>query len=46
VQSAVLNGHVLNSFEFPASELLKGGSLVLTMGPKPTKEWGVMLQEK
>jgi len=41
VQKAVLNGQVLNSFNFPASELLKGGSLVLTMGPTPNKEWGV-----
>jgi len=40
VQSAVLNGHVLKSFDFPASELLKGGSLLLKMGPKPNKEWG------
>jgi len=41
VQSAVLNGKVLNSFQFPASELLKGGSLKLVMGPKPNEKWGV-----
>lgn len=41
VQSAALNGVVLNSFHFPASELLKGGTLVLEMGPKPNKSWGV-----
>lgn len=41
VQSATLNGTRLNSFHFPASELLKGGSLVLEMGPKPNKNWGV-----
>jgi putative alpha-1,2-mannosidase len=41
VQSATLNGTMLNSFHFPASELLKGGSLVLKMGPKPNKNWGI-----
>lgn len=41
VQSAQLNGQTLNSFRFPASELLKGGSLVLKMGPEPNMEWGI-----
>ncbi len=41
VQSAVLNGKVLNSFHFPASELLKGGSLVLKMGAEPNENWGI-----
>jgi len=41
VQSAILNGRALNSFNFPASELLKGGSLILTMGPVPNKNWGI-----
>ena len=40
VQSAVLNGKPLNSFQFPASELLGGGSLVLEMGPEPNRSWG------
>lgn len=40
VQSARLNGKPLGSFTFPASELLKGGELVLEMGPEPNKEWG------
>jgi predicted alpha-1,2-mannosidase len=40
VQSAKLNGQPLQSFYFPASELLKGGSLVLEMGPEPNMEWG------
>ncbi len=34
VQSASLNGRPLQSFRFPASELLGGGSLVLEMGPE------------
>jgi predicted alpha-1,2-mannosidase len=41
VQSAVLNGKPLNSFKFPASELLKGGSLILQMGAEPNKNWGL-----
>jgi predicted alpha-1,2-mannosidase len=41
VQSARLNGEVLNGFKFPASELLKGGKLELIMGPEPNEEWGI-----
>ncbi len=41
VQSAELNGHPLNSFRFPAKELLKGGELKLVMGPEPNKYWGL-----
>ena len=43
IQSAKLNGNVWNAFWFPASELLKGGSLVLQMGPEPNKDWGGQL---
>ncbi len=41
VQKATLNGRALNSFKFPASELLKGGSLELEMGAAPNEKWGV-----
>lgn len=41
VQSATLNGQRLDSFCFPASELLRGGSLVLQMGDKPNTAWGI-----
>ncbi len=41
VQRARLNGKELNTFWFSASELLKGGSLVLDMGPEPNKNWGM-----
>lgn len=41
VQSAILNGKKLNKFFFPASELLKGGELILEMGDKPNKSWGI-----
>jgi predicted alpha-1,2-mannosidase len=40
IQSATLNGKEWQSFSFPASELLKGGSLVLKMGDKPNTNWG------
>lgn len=40
VQRATLNGRELHSFWFPASELLKGGKLVLEMGPKANTSWG------
>lgn len=40
VQSAMLNGKRLDSFRFPASELLKGGELTLEMGPEPNYNWG------
>jgi predicted alpha-1,2-mannosidase len=41
VQSVTLNGQPLQSFKFPASELLKGGSLILEMGPEPNQKWGI-----
>jgi len=41
VQSAILNGKKLESFCFPASELLKGGNLILEMGEKPNMSWGI-----
>jgi len=41
VQSAQLNGKPLSSFKFPASEVLKGGSLLLIMGPEPNENWGI-----
>lgn len=40
IQSATLNGKSLNTFFFPASELLKGGELILEMGDKPNTSWG------
>jgi predicted alpha-1,2-mannosidase len=44
VQSAILNGTPLKTFWFKSSELLKGGSLVLEMGPKPNKQWGTEIE--
>lgn len=42
IQSATLNGKPLKSCMFPASELLKGGELILEMGAMPNKEWGLI----
>ena len=41
IQSAKLNGKKLNSFKFPAKELLKGGTLELEMGNRQNKNWGI-----
>ncbi|GHT50686.1 alpha-1 2-mannosidase [Bacteroidia bacterium] len=40
VQSASLNGEPLNKPWFEHSDLVKGGTLVLNMGPRPNKQWG------
>jgi predicted alpha-1,2-mannosidase len=42
IQKASLNGKVLNSSIFPANELLKGGELILEMGPDPNVSWGLV----
>ncbi|MEO8820657.1 MAG: glycoside hydrolase domain-containing protein, partial [Ginsengibacter sp.] len=42
IQSASLNGKPLNSSIFLASELLKGGELILEMGPKQNEKWGLI----
>jgi putative alpha-1,2-mannosidase len=36
-----LNGKKLTKPWFYHSELVKGGSLVLQMGPTPNKKWGI-----
>lgn len=41
IQSATLNGEVLNDFWFRHSELVKGGTLVLEMGSEPNTAWAV-----
>ena len=41
IQSATLNGKVLNNFWIYHSELVKGGELVLEMGSVPNKEWAI-----
>ena len=40
VQSAILNGEPLNKPWFDHSILVKGGTLLLNMGPRPNKQWG------
>jgi len=45
IQSATLNGKTLDTFWFPASELLKGGELVLQMGPEPNRDWAAGIEK-
>ncbi|WP_285008741.1 GH92 family glycosyl hydrolase [Pedobacter faecalis] len=40
IQTARLNGKVLDRPWFTHSDLINGGTLVLTMGDKPNKTWG------
>src|SRR5690554_1534448 len=46
IQSPTLNGKPLETFWFPASELLKGGELILEMGPNPNTKWGIGVPER
>lgn len=39
IQSATLNGKELNQFWIKHADLVKGGKLVLKMGPEPNKTW-------
>jgi hypothetical protein len=39
IQSATLNGKALDQFWFRHADLVKGGKLVLVMGPEPHKKW-------
>lgn len=41
IQSAKLNGKVLNKPWFTHEDLVNGGTLELEMGPKPNKNWGI-----
>ncbi|MEH6305397.1 GH92 family glycosyl hydrolase [Olivibacter sp. CPCC 100613] len=41
VQKAYLNGKEWNDCWLPAAEVLKGGTLVLEMGPEPSQTWGI-----
>jgi len=40
IQSAFLNGEPLDKPWFNHSDFVKGGTLVLNMGPRPNKQWG------
>ena len=40
IQSASLNGRLLTRTWFTHAELARGGTLTLTMGPKPNRAWG------
>ncbi len=40
IQSAALNGKPLNKPWFEHADLIKGGNLILEMGPRPNEKWG------
>jgi len=40
IQSALLNGEPLNNPWFTHADLVKGGTLLFQMGPRPNEEWG------
>jgi predicted alpha-1,2-mannosidase len=42
IQSASLNGELLDVPWFTHERLMNGGELVLDMGPRPAREWGSM----
>lgn len=41
VVKVTVNGRELNTFSFPAAELLRGGSLDIEMGDKSNYNWGI-----
>jgi predicted alpha-1,2-mannosidase len=41
IQSARLNGRVLQECSFSHAELVRGGQLELELGPQPNKAWGI-----
>ena len=46
IQSATLNGKLLDSYWFYHSELVKGGRLILDMGPEPNKNWAAEAEDR
>jgi putative alpha-1,2-mannosidase len=41
IQSATLNGRPWNKPWFSHADVAGGGKLILTMGPTPSKSWGI-----
>jgi len=41
IQSVLLEGKKWNKYYFPHEKLVNGGKLILKLGNKPNKEWGV-----
>ncbi|MGV8095847.1 MAG: GH92 family glycosyl hydrolase [Mangrovibacterium sp.] len=41
IQSATLNGKPWNNCYIAYTDIARGGTLVLQMGPQPNKEWGI-----
>ena len=45
IQSAKLNGEVLNRTWFTHEDLMNGATLELEMGAYPNKEWGTAIDD-
>ena len=45
IQSATLQGRLLNRFWITHHELIAAGTQAITLGPKPNKEWGMVRAE-
>ncbi len=43
IQSATINGKPINRAWIYHDEIIKGGTLQLTLGPSPNKNWGIQL---
>lgn len=41
IQHAWLNGKLWNSFQFYHESFIRGGELILELGPNPNKKWGI-----
>ena len=41
IQRVMFNGKEYDSFRLPHSEFVKGGKLVIYLGDKPNKQWGI-----
>jgi putative alpha-1,2-mannosidase len=46
IQSATLNGNPYSHAYITQKDLIKGGTLVFFMGPKPNKKWGVEREDR
>ena len=41
IQSATLNGTLLNNPYFDHKDIIRGGELTFIMGPEPVRKWGI-----
>lgn len=46
IQKAELNGHPLKRSYLTYDEIMSGGTLIFYMGPKPSNDWGVSIEDR